>query len=359
MNEWQKGFDLDTKNLKALVEKTGTSIPLLADAIGMPYATLNSILKGRFNPNLNTVVALSNYFAVPVDFILGLTSEEDSEKLLEGYEAHYDKLRRQDYYLALAKKKDNIFANTQNARVYSVHAPYPYNLLDDIVRPMLPRDDKWNYLWQEVLTPDQEEGLRLALASLTEREQTIVRFFYGQETTLEATAKAFNLTRERIRQILAKSVRKLRHPVRFNLIQYGAEGYKRISSSKQRMLRLEEEDKFLDDMEQVLIQRRAFLENAMLLDAPRKNKEERTPVEYMDLSYLDLSVRSYNCMKRAGCNTIGDVIRIAKLGDSDLRKIRNLGRKSVEEIYDKLEEMTGIDYRRIALEADRKKEEVD
>ncbi len=51
---------------------------------------------------------------------------------------------------------------------------------------------------------------------------------------------------------------------------------------------------------------------------------------------LDFSVRTYNCLKRAGVNTVGDLV--AK-SESDMMKIRNLGRKSLEEIIIKLEDM--------------------
>ena len=51
---------------------------------------------------------------------------------------------------------------------------------------------------------------------------------------------------------------------------------------------------------------------------------------------LELSVRSYNCLKRAGINTVEDLC--AKTMD-DLMKVRNMGRKSLDEILNKLESM--------------------
>ncbi len=62
------------------------------------------------------------------------------------------------------------------------------------------------------------EELRVALESLTERERQVVRLRFGLEDgnarTLEEVGKEFNVTRERIRQIEAKALRKLRHPSR-------------------------------------------------------------------------------------------------------------------------------------------------
>jgi len=48
---------------------------------------------------------------------------------------------------------------------------------------------------------------------------------------------------------------------------------------------------------------------------------------------LDFSVRSYNCLKRAGINTVGDLINRT---EEDMMKVRNLGRKSLEEVMNKL-----------------------
>ncbi|MDL2225185.1 DNA-directed RNA polymerase subunit alpha [Eubacteriales bacterium OttesenSCG-928-M02] len=51
---------------------------------------------------------------------------------------------------------------------------------------------------------------------------------------------------------------------------------------------------------------------------------------------LDLSVRSYNCLKRAGINTVEELTRMS---EEDMMKVRNLGRKSLEEVQQKLAEV--------------------
>ena len=51
---------------------------------------------------------------------------------------------------------------------------------------------------------------------------------------------------------------------------------------------------------------------------------------------LDFSVRTYNCLKRAGINTIGDLVART---EEDMMKVRNLGKKSLEEVIQKLEEL--------------------
>jgi DNA-directed RNA polymerase subunit alpha len=54
----------------------------------------------------------------------------------------------------------------------------------------------------------------------------------------------------------------------------------------------------------------------------------------MTIEELDLSVRSYNCLKRAGINTVED---LTNRTEEDMMKVRNLGRKSLEEVLQKLQ----------------------
>ena len=59
----------------------------------------------------------------------------------------------------------------------------------------------------------------------------------------------------------------------------------------------------------------------------------------IDVSALNLSVRSYNCLKRAGCSTVGEIISLIEDNDKGLRKIRNLGTRSETEILECIERM--------------------
>ncbi|NLW40377.1 MAG: DNA-directed RNA polymerase subunit alpha [Tissierellia bacterium] len=67
-----------------------------------------------------------------------------------------------------------------------------------------------------------------------------------------------------------------------------------------------------------------------------KEEDKKEKVLEMTVEELDLSVRSYNCLKRAGINTVDELTQ--KTTD-DLMKVRNLGKKSLEEIQEKLAEL--------------------
>ena len=67
-----------------------------------------------------------------------------------------------------------------------------------------------------------------------------------------------------------------------------------------------------------------------------KEEDKKEKVLEMTIEELDLSVRSYNCLKRAGINTVQELITKS---EEDMMKVRNLGRKSLEEVQEKLEEL--------------------
>ncbi|SUY48235.1 DNA-directed RNA polymerase subunit alpha [Clostridium putrefaciens] len=67
-----------------------------------------------------------------------------------------------------------------------------------------------------------------------------------------------------------------------------------------------------------------------------KEEDKKEKVLEMTIEELDLSVRSYNCLKRAGINTVQE---LAQRSIEDMMKVRNLGRKSLEEVERKLKDL--------------------
>ena len=67
-----------------------------------------------------------------------------------------------------------------------------------------------------------------------------------------------------------------------------------------------------------------------------KENDEKEKVLEMNIDELELSVRSYNCLKRAGINTVEE---LTNKTPEDMMKVRNLGRKSLEEVLAKLKEL--------------------
>ncbi len=107
-----------------------------------------------------------------------------------------------------------------SGRHISVDAPFvegeDNSLLDVLINNDSPNADR--SLMMESLAREIER----ALATLTERESDIIRMFFGigcQEMTLEEIGERFGLTRERVRQIKEKAIRRLRHTSRSKLLK--------------------------------------------------------------------------------------------------------------------------------------------
>ena len=126
-------------------------------------------------------------------------------------------------------------------------------------------------------------------------------------------------------------------------------------------------DKYHDDMHKCQMRRNNYRDNAQALmrriselkaertryneltqeakDASiiiEKEEASKEKVLEMTIEELDLSVRSFNCLKRAGINTVEDLINFT---EEDMIKVRNLGKKSLEEVISKIASL-GLSLRR-------------
>lgn len=173
---------------------------------------------------------------------------------------------------------------------------YPYNLLEDIGI----RDD--------VVCSDLLGSVEYVLYKLTDKERNIIYLYYRDRKTYNEIGKIYNLSGNRIGQILTKTLRKLRHPSQSKFLKIGVYG---VLEEKQR----EYAEKVAELTEKILY---------FTLIAEKDN-----------IKNCNFSVRTYNCLYAAGKKTLAD---IAKMSYAELTSIRNLGIKTLLEIADTLEE---------------------
>jgi RNA polymerase primary sigma factor len=122
---------------------------------------------------------------------------------------------------ALDLPEDKVFDTLRvSGKHRSVDAPFSdeeeNSLLDVLVNGDSPNADKG------LLNESLKKEIERALATLTERERDVIRYFFGitcPEMTLEEIAEHFKLTRERVRQIKEKAIRRLRHTSRSKLLK--------------------------------------------------------------------------------------------------------------------------------------------
>lgn len=323
------------EQLKGLMNNAGLSRERMAEAINVSPMTVHAWMAGRNKPSLDKAVEIADFFSVPLDIVIGRLDEEKYTEIVKDYGAHYSDLRRGPYECYLKEAKHLA------ALPKGVVAPYPYNLLEEITGEP----------WEDPLSADQYDGLDRALDSLTGREQDAIEHYFHRGETLEDMTKVFGVTRERVRQILAKALRKLRHPTRRKLIQKGPMLYERESTYQQALRDIAAKEAALKERDERL--KGNFGELAPMrrcLNDLRRSMEELEKILSIgtDCGYtgmetvedMNLSVRSYNCLKRAGCSTLADVISLIQSGE--LYHVRNLGRRSAEEVIAKAEAMTGM-----------------
>lgn len=90
--------------------------------------------------------------------------------------------------------------------------------------------------------------------------------------------------------------------------------------------------KLMNEYNDLFIELVENMANTTMLVSREEDKVHKLLV--MSVEDMDLSVRSYNCLKRAGINTVEDLI---KKTEDDMLKVKNLGRKSLDEVIHKLE----------------------
>lgn len=331
-------YDWDPERLRKLIDISGCSDRSVAKAAGVSAEAMSQYLIGKTKPAIRALMAFADLFAVPVDYLLGRCTEEQNAIILYDYKSIYQDLRRTEYENLLLRKSRNSLIPD------GFEAPYPYNLMDDIFTK--PTD------W--ILTEDNINGLRDAVASLTEREQQVLRYRYEDGLTLTETGEKINVGQERIRQIQAKALRKLRHPSRSKQILYGAQGYFMLRKLREKAYDLECRECELNEKEEKLKAWEELLDARTAADEKLRNALDDKTAEIVaakkleialddcsPIEELDLSVRAFNCLKRANINMLGEIVEAYRSGK--ILKIRNMGRKTADELAKLIKDRTGVD----------------
>lgn len=184
------------------------------------------------------------------------------------------------------------------------------------------------------ITGEEETALQVnqynlikMLDTITEREKDIVIARFKDKRTLQEIGKSLGLTRERIRQIEVKALRKLKHPTRvWHLKTITIEEH---NKALENIMRLEAENHRITNKYNKLV------EDVKTGKAISKlTKEEVTNIYNMPIEELGLSVRAYNCLWRVGIRDLGNLLELRL---EELMRIRNLGVKTADEIIHTIE----------------------
>ena len=204
---------------------------------------------------------------------------------------------------------------------------YPYNLI-----PIITGEDDISYLRSDA-GEENEEPMRyyspgiiedVMHKALTEREDKVLQMRYEWGLTLDQAGAELGITRERVRQIENKALRKLNY--RTHLHELECVPKKDLMEAQSQVENYKAQADYLQ---------RELDRIRGIVPAQREEAEQKGTLLEASIDVLDLSTRSYNCCLRAGVKTLGD---LSMKTYNDMFKILNMGRKSLQEIEDKMAE---------------------
>ena len=190
---------------------------------------------------------------------------------------------------------------------------------------------EWPYNLIEALSFDLEsviehfeerlENLCKEQRTLTEKEYDMLIKCYKEGLILQEIGDIYNVTRERVRQIISRAIRRLRYRIKYFLCgDY---------QNPEKLARKE-----FEEIKQELFEKWTY-ESAMDFLTKYELSHPRS-VGDQDICELDFTVRTWNCLRRAGITTVDE---LSKFSVEQLMKIRNLGRKSMKEVINKMNEL--------------------
>lgn len=216
---------------------------------------------------------------------------------------------------------DNQYEEAKNGTIARAHPPaliecYPANVL--VAALGLDKDDPASNV--------ELAGFNLRpmyeLDFLTEREKRVISYRFFDLMTLDEVGQVFNVGKERIRQVEAKALRKIR-------------------GRKAKMMVYSKDDVY-DNVKKALDEIKAVI-----------GGEEAKPSPISaGIETLDFSVRAYNCLHRSGITTIQELIAFDKNQPKEYEKgrynrtwlgIRNMGRNTLKEVHDKVLDRIGYE----------------
>jgi len=188
-----------------------------------------------------------------------------------------------------------------------IRGMWPYNLAEEVSGKSKGSEEAEAFV-RRTYAP----GLLEEIENLGDRQKIVITLRYRSHMTLEDIAKELHVTRERVRQIEARAIRILRR--RESLNHW-------LLVPMERLLEAQKE--------------RDELKLKLITSGRTEELKPESNLKSVGIDEMDLSVRAYNCLRRAGIDTLAD---LQKMTREDLMKVRNMGRKSLEEIITKAKE---------------------
>lgn len=194
---------------------------------------------------------------------------------------------------------------------------YPWNLLNVIQSSDVD-------MIRENFSDDLRAGFIHAVSLIGAKEREVIKLRYMEGKSYKEIQETLQCVEKQVLLLEKRAIDKLREPSVYNYIKYGISGY------VQKIL-IEEYKKGFES---------GYVKGYEDAEADARNGFTRTErdisIMSLPLEILQLDIRPYNCLYYNGCRTVGDCIR---MNEYDIRRMRNLGKKSADAIARALRRM--------------------
>ena len=189
-----------------------------------------------------------------------------------------------------------------------------------------------------VATSNFDDAWKYLKTTLSDREAEVLELRYEESMRLKEIADTLNISKERVRQIEDRALRRLRHPKRARILLYGSEYIDALEEFKRATdeVRYKKFSPIIEDL------KNKFNSVASELEFDDDSIREMIVQEALKkevfinfgLDDLDISIRTYNNLKRAGIKDIKDILEYSD--KNGLNMIPNFGISCFEELKKEL-----------------------
>ncbi len=189
------------------------------------------------------------------------------------------------------------------------------------------------------VTDKQMAGIEYVLTLLTDEESAVITGTYRDKKEVAQIVKENHSSREGVRLTKERALRKLRMPAWMHIVEEGPDVLVDYQKKREQLRTLS--DEYAKQIT-VLTKDKELLQLVLegnptpeAIKAYTDAAKRRESLMHESIEELQLTVRSYNCLKRAGYEYIGQLLGISK---KKLAMVRNLGEKSMQEVIERLRE---------------------
>lgn len=175
------------------------------------------------------------------------------------------------------------------------------------------------------------DGYEYVLNALSEKEKEVLELRFQKGYTYDAVGQILGVSKERIRQIEQKALRKLRHPSYERIILEGKAAIDEYNKAKRTLAA--ETTELNREIVRVMNNKARFKQICDNYPEVKSITGSKAEGLYLGIDSLGLTKRAYNCLKLSGYKKVKDLSGVTV---AELKKIRNMGEKTIIEVIDKL-----------------------